>query len=352
MIMKTPTFAAIGLLLFPAIPAAADTFTLKDGSTLEGRILREVSGSYVIEVQVTKSIKDERTIPKTDVTKIVKEKPDVAAFKAIAGLYPAPDLLTAEEYGQRIRTVEKFLVEHRGSSKSKEAKDMLAKLKSEANEILAGGIRIHGKIVPPIEYRSNSYEIDAMVQEAKIRALVKDGNYLQSLRAFSNFSRDYRNTSAHAELLPLITQVINSYLNEINEALEGFEKRTRERQIGLDRMPPGTRQATENAIREETAQVEAQFKREKDAKLGWVTTNLYFKPSLDDTVAFGKQELSRIASLKTATPVDAGKAYRDALALIQARGDKAAISTAINAAKTALVPQRYLAILEAAAAVN
>lgn len=350
--MKTPDLAIFCLALLPALSAMADTFQMKDGTQLEGTILSEVADAYIVEVQVSKSIKDERRIAKADVVKLVRVRPDIKAFETISALYPVPDLLTADEYGVRIRTVEKFLKDHLGSLKTPEAKAILAKLKAEANEILAGGIRIDGKIISAADYRRDAYEIDSKVQDAKIRALVKQGSYLPSLRAFSSFSRDFPNTVAHAELLPIITQVIKNYLAEINQQLAGFDARAKQRQLGLERMPAADRRATENAIREETAAVEARFKREKEAKVGWVTTDPYFKPSLDETVTFGKQELTRLAALKSKPAVDGGRAYRDALSLIQARGDKSAITSAISAAKVAQVPQRYIATLEAAAAVR
>jgi hypothetical protein len=208
--MKTRHLTTACLFLALSATVDADTFQLKDGTSLEGRVIREDSTSYFLEVQVTKSIKDERTIAKADVRSIEREQPDLKAFEAIQPLLPTPDLLTADEYSQRIRAVEKFLADHRGSSRSKVAKEMLAKLKSEANEILAGGIKMNGRIVTPADYRANAYEIDARVQEAKIRAMIKEGNYLQALRAFNDMSRDFRNTTAHQDILPLITQTINS----------------------------------------------------------------------------------------------------------------------------------------------
>lgn len=348
--MKTRHLAHTCLFLGLSATLSADTFQLKDGSTLEGRILREDATSYVLEVQVTKSIKDERTIAKADVRSIEREQPDLKAFEAIQPLLPTPDLLTADEYAQRIRAVEKFLSDHRGSSRSKVAKEMLAKLKSEANEILAGGIKMNGKIVPPAEYRANAYEIDARVQEARIRSLIKGGNLLPALRSFNDMSRDFRNTTAHQEILPLVTQAINSYLAEVGQTLAGFDARMRERQVGLERMSSADRASTEAAIKEETAELETRLKAEKEAKIGWVTTSPYLKASLDETMTYGKQELNRLSALKSAPFVDGGKAYRDALQLIKSGGDKTAVATAITAAKGAQIPQKYIAELEAAAA--
>jgi hypothetical protein len=348
--MKARTASLLATLALCSGLCLADTFQLKDGSTLQGRIIREDETSYHIEVQVTKTIKDERTVAKADVRTIEREQPDAKAFAAIENLMPAPDLLAAADYATRINAVEKFLTGHPTSGLAPAAKVMLGRLKAEANEILAGGIKINGKIIPSTDYRANAYEIDARVAEAKIRALIKESRLLEALRAFNIMGRDFRNTASYLELLPLATQAINSYLAEVTQSAAGFDERMRQRQVGLTRMASEDRAETEAAIKEETAELEALLKAEKDAKIGWVTTSPYLKASLDETLTFGKQELTRLSSARTANPVDGGKAYRDALRLIQAGGDKAAISTAINDAKTALVPAKYLAELEAAAA--
>jgi hypothetical protein len=345
--MKKHPFAAALSCLTLAFPAAADTFLLKDGTSLKGSILREDPTSYTLEVNVTKSIKDERVVAKADIKKITAENLDLTAFAAIEKLIPAPDLLTAADYESRIRTVEKFLIDHRGT-KSKETKDILAELKAEANEILAGGIKLAGKIVPQSEYRTNAYEIDARIQAAKIRRLVGDSMHLQALREFVAFDRLFHNTSACAALAPLIKQVIPFHMTETEQALSTLDARIKERELGLQRMSPTDRPRTENAILEETAELAARFKSEKDAKLGWVTTHPFFKPSLDETMTFGKGELARWSTLKTPL-LDGGKAFRDAMMLIENKGTPAAITAAITAAKTAGVAPRYLAILEAAA---
>jgi hypothetical protein len=349
-IMKTRSKSAlVCCFALTTFPILADTLILKDGSKLEGRVLREEAGSYVVEVQVTKSIKDERTIPKADVASIKQEKPDEVAFEAISGLVPAPDALTQDEYAQRIRTVEKFLSDYRASAKSKEAKDMLATLKAEANEVLAGAVKLNGKIIPPSEYRANAYDIDARIEAAKIKRLVDGTRYLEALRSFSAFDRDFRNTAAYDELRPLVTKVIQTYLAGINQSLATFDARAKERQVGLERMSPADRPDTVRAIAEENAALEKRFKAEKDSKLGWVTTDPFYKPSLDETVSFGKQELTRLAAMGSAPKVDGGKLYRDAMALIQGGGNQAAVTAAITATKTALVSKPYLDKLEAAA---
>ena len=105
-------------LLANSLFSAADTFILKDGTKLEGKILSEEKDAYLLEVQITKSIKDERKVLKTDVADITRVSLDIIAYEAIAKFTPTPDLLTAAEYLQKISTTEKFLEAHPASAKA------------------------------------------------------------------------------------------------------------------------------------------------------------------------------------------------------------------------------------------
>ena len=332
------------------IPAPADTFVLKGGTKLDGVILHEDATTYTLEVKITKGIKDERQIPKADVLKIEREDPSQAAFAALRNLTPTPDVLSAEEYTPKIRRVKNFLRDYPTSSRVADAKKILETLQSEAQEIGAGAIKLNGKIVADAQYKSNQYELDAVARAAKIRKRVMESKTLQALRAFSEMDKDFRNTSAYAGLVPRMQQVIASYIDEVGQSLATLDARLKVRTLGLERMSTMDRRSTETAIRQENAAIEAQFKKETDAKIGWVTVDPFFKPSMDATLAFAKLELTRLAATKSAPAVDGGKSFRDALALIQSHGDPAKVAPAITAAKTALVPPRYLTILEAAAA--
>ncbi len=347
--MRTPLIIlGLGLgVMTGTVPA--DTFFLKDGTQLIGKVMSRDSTHYVIEVQVTKSIKDERKVARADVLRIEEEQPDLKAFEEISKLMPIPDMLTAPDYAARIKQVEKFLADHKGTPKSKEAKALLAALKAEANEILAGGVKMNGKIIPPTEYRANAYELDARVKVAAIRSMAMAGLTLQALRAFAEFDREFQNTEPRREIIPFITQTMQSYMAEVGEMASTFEARTKERTAGLERMSGSDRQGTERAIQEETAALEARFKAEKGASVAWVTVSPFCKPALDDTLSFGKQEISRITGNQSET-ADAGKMFRDTLALIGGTGQSSAITSAISAAESAKMPQRYLEILKMAAA--
>ena len=336
-------------LLAAALPCRADTFTLKDGSTVEGTVISDVGDTYFIEVQVTKSIKDERKIPKADVAKVVREEPDAKAFQAISKMVPTPDFLTADEYAVNIAAVEKFIKANPTSGNLSKAKAMLATLKSESEQVTAGGVKINGKMVSTAEYQANAYDLDSRVQEARIRNLVNDNEFLPALRLFVNFDRDYRNTLAYGALITMMKQVIQHQVDEAKETLLTFDARTKERAVGLQRMALEDRKITEEAIKSEAAEIEARYKAEKDAKQPWPTTSPFHKASLEDTVKFGQAELIRLGAVKTILGLDGGRTYREVWSALQSGANAATVANAIAGAKAAAVPPRYLAPLEAKA---
>lgn len=354
--MKRKTaFAALCLLGSPLL-SSADTFKLKDGTSLEGRIVSDSGDAYVLEIFVTKSIKDEVKIPKADIARITRQEPDVKDFEGIAGLLPSADMLTAADYAQNIAAVQKFLKDHPTSSKSKSAKAILETLKSEAAQVAAGSIQINGKMISPAEYRANAYDLDARVQEAKIRKLVNDSNFLPALRLFSEFDRDYRNTLSYGALVGLMKQVIQAHVDEARQSLLTLDARTKARDLGVQQMGFQSRRDTEAAIKGEAAELDALYKAEKEAKLDWPTTSPFHKASLEDTVKFGEAELVRLSTVKTILGVDGGKAYRELWNAIQNRANAATvnvtaatINAAIANAKAAAIPPRYLTPLEDAA---
>ena len=344
--MKFRFASALVLSGLLTLPVFADTFVMKDDSKLTGTILREDATSYVIEVHFAKGIKDERVIAKADVTSIIREKPDVAAYAAIADLLPCPNGLSTAQYAQRIRMVEKFLSDNRGSSKAKDAKDMLATLKAELNEILAGAVKLDGKIILPADYRANACEIDARIGASNIKRLAEDARYLDALREFKQFESDFRDTSIYDELVPLIKRVITAYTGGVAQSLATFDERVKEREDGLERMPLSSRNATASAIAAEDAALANRFQTEKDAKIGWVTPHHFCKPSLVETLSFGKTELARLNTAQKVPGLDAGKSYREALELITGSGNQTEVTAAISAAKVAGVPLRYMEILQ------
>ncbi len=335
------------------VPSMADTFTLNDGTALEGVILREDAEFYVLEVQVTKSIKDERKVAKADVTKVVRERPDQASFDKIAKFVPTPDLLTDAQYGERITAVNKFLKAFPDSANKKDAEMLLSNLKEESAQIASGGVKMKGKIISPEEYKLNAYDLDAKVEEARILNLVEQRQFIAALRAFSDFMTQFKMTNSMVSLAPTMQRVMNGQIADAKQLLASLDQRTKEREAGLERMAVDDRRVTENALKDETANVEKRLEAEKTAKIVWVTPSPFSRSALDAVVRGGDSELRRLDSIKPPAPgSDSGGLWRDAMMLIVRGAPTNDISSAISAARSAAVPADYISILETAAKAN
>lgn len=332
-----------------SLPLMADIFTLKDGTTLDAVILSDAGDSYLLEVQFSKTIKDERKVLKSDVVKIQRAQLDLKAFEPLAKLLPTPDLLAVDDYNRSIATVKKFIQDFPQSPKLKDAKAMLETLNSESAQVAAGGIKFDGKMLTPAEYQANAYDLDARVKEAQIRRMIADNQVLPALRLFSEFDREFSTSISRGALLSTIKQLIGNHLAEIKVALANLDALTKKRTTGLTQMSTDDRNNALSAIKEENDRIEANYKAEKEAKQIWLTTTPYHKASMDDAIRNGELELTRINAVKTTLGVEGGKAFRDAWNAVNGGGNAAAVAAAIAAAKTALVPARYLAPLEEAA---
>lgn len=338
---KIPCITTFCLCLF-GVSASADTFTLKDGTVLDATVLKESPDSYTLEIQVTKSIKDERVIAKADIKKIDREQKDLTAFEGIAKTLPTPDFLTEDEYASRISEVTQFLAKYPSSSKTKDAKTILKTLNSEAAAIKEGGIKAGGSLLTQSQYLANQYGIDARVESQKVRALIDSRQTLAALREFEDFDKDYRTTLAYGELAPYVIQVIKAYVAQAKLSLSTIDARTQKRIEGLSQMSYSDRQDSENAIKEETAAIEAAYQKEKADKIVWPTITNYHKASLEDTVRFGEQEITRLSSVKSELGVDGGRIYRELYAAAKSGTKPEALTSMIAAAKSAQIPERYL----------
>jgi hypothetical protein len=332
-----------------AAPLAADTFTLKDGTVLEGKVLRTEGDVLVIEYQVTKSIKDIRRVPKSQIAKVAEIKLDDKAFEAISKLVPTPDLLTAEDYEQRITAVKGFLAKYPKGAKAKEAEAMLKKLTEEAAVVEAGGRKFEGSMMPAADYRANAYDLDAKVQEMKIQTAVKNSQWLAALRAFAELDKDFQGSASFRASIPAVLKALQAFRTQINSSLSTYDTRMEKQAADLEAMASGDRTATKEALAEEATKLEARYQAEKAAQQVWVTPSSSHKQSLEDCSSLAESEIQRLTSPIEAGAGDPGKAYRNAWKVLRGEPDAEAVEKVMSEADAAGLPEKYKKMLEDAA---
>ena len=352
--MKIP-IVSVSLIstLLAVLPVSADTITLKDGTVLEGKILRTEGDVFVIEYNVTKtgSIKDIKRVPRLKVDKIIEVREDEVAFAKLEKLVPTPDLLTAEDYAERVQEVKAFLAKYPTGTRTKEAKALIQTLTEEAQKVEAGGRKIDGLMVSAADYRANAYDMDARVLETKIRQEAKAGHSIAALRVFTKLDEDFAPSKSYREVLPVVVKVIQSLRVQIAASIATYEARMEKRASELESMS-GTEQATvRRMIEQETAALESRYQAEKSAGQIWVTPSSKHLGSLEDCLSQIDSELSRLTDGQTgANPeVDPGKAYRAAWKAIRSNADLEEFEKAMADAQAAGLSETYLEMLTEAA---
>jgi hypothetical protein len=344
--MKSIRAIPFASLLIFASAATADIFILKDGTELEGTVLSEEGDNYLLEIQVTKSIKDERLVAKTDVERIVRVKEDEVALAKLTELVPVPDLQPTAEYDKRIAAVDAFLKQFPKSARLNEAKSLHKQLVEERDVVAAGGMKMNGLMVQSADYQANAFELDARVLEGRIRDHAARSEWLGALRAFAALDAEFRTTVPYREVLPVVGPMLRMAQSEVVGSLTTLDSRLKQREAGLTRMSVDDRARTEAAIKEEAVAIEARYQAEKKAGVAWVTPSLFHKASLEDCKRRVETDLKRLT--ETPPEGDGGKVFRDAWAAIQGAADAKAAQEALSQAKSANIPQRYISMLEAA----
>lgn len=334
------------LPLLPFLLAAnlsADTFELKDGSKIEGTILRTDGADYIIEVQVTKSIKDERRIPKADVVKQIAEQKDETDFAAIAALVPVPDLFSEEEYESAAGKVANFLKKYPNSARKKEAQKIYDTLESELAVIKTGGVKFEGRMIPASERAPKAYGLDASIVASNMKKAGDKGNFVSALREWSKLEKDYPGSNAYRENKDYAVTLMKGHLANVTSLLSGYDARVKARQSGLAGMEQSDRVRSEQAIQEEQSAYTARVEREKAEGVKWLSLDPFAKVQLDETKRSLDTEIRRLSMLDTSSLPNTEAAYEDAYAAVTKTGaKKQEIDSALSKARGANMPQKYI----------
>lgn len=328
--------------LLSLLPAGADVLTMKNGEKIEGTILREEGANYVVEVNVTSRIRDEKIIPRADVLKIEKTPEHEKAFAAIADLAPAPELLEADAYVERINKLREYVTAFPKAPKTPHVEGMIKALEEEMELIKGGAIKFGEGIIPAEQYQANAFEIDARIAEKKIREAIARRDYLGALRGFDTYETTFGSTDGHANLAPLIMQVLGAYNESISESLASFDTRMAARKAGLARMAPGDRAKSERALESEQKDLAERLQKEKDAKIKWVTPSAFLKESLDEAQKQAVAELSRLEKLEKENDTPLAELYRKVWHLLESAADDEERNTILEEAKEKNLPATYL----------
>ena len=349
--LQMKTYHLLPLLPFLlAMPAPADTFELKDGSKIEGAIVKEEGTDYIIAVQITKSIKDERRIPKSDVVRQFAEQKDETAYAELAKFLPTPDLLSEDAYEAQSKKAADFLKTHPNSPKKKDVQKIYDTLESELGVVKTGGVKFGGKMVSAAERAPKAYGLDASIVASNMKKFGERNELIAALREWSKLEKEYQGSTAYRENTAYAASLMKAQLTNVTASLSGFEARTKARANGLSRMSPADRVRSEQAIAEEKAEYAARLEREKAEGIKWLSLDPYSKQGLDEAKRYLETEMRRVSTLDVSNLPKTEENYEAAYATItRGNATKQEIDAAISKVRSSSMPEAYMELLTKAA---
>ena len=245
----------------------ADIVVLKDGKRLEGTITEEMPDKIHMRYKLTAKIWDDKDIPRSEITEIIKQKPEEVELIELKKELPTADLMTAEKYENLIQDrLRPFVNRYPGSKEAAEGEKIIAQLQEEKEKVVAGGIKMEGKWLSPEEAKGQSYNIKAyeIYNEMHTKAVAKD--YAGALREFDKLSPPTQynygqTTQASYTLSPYypkaveeIIAVLTNYEGQIEQMIKDQPTLLKNRTDGLKRLIEPDLSRTKSAIERELEQ--------------------------------------------------------------------------------------------------
>lgn len=286
------------LLVAFAAPVFGDIFTLKDGTTLDADIIEKTLEEYVLEVRITKSIKERRTIKREDVASVERVSQADTEFEKIAKLAPAPPFLSVEGYDERIKPIKAFLAAHKLTGSGTKATKMLKELEEERALVQAGGLKVsEGEFLTKEERGSDIITIESQILLQKFKALTSARSYTAALRQYDGLESEFFGSQAHRDAVPLMTKLVSTYRAILLPQLDGFEKSEMQRMQSIEQLSDTDIARAKAADMAHAEQFEKVWMKEKESSQRWLSTNLKDANSIENTVVALENELDRLVAV-------------------------------------------------------
>ncbi len=310
----------LSLLILVNSTANADTFQMKDGTTINGSIIKETNDSYLLRAEVSNNVFAEKKVLKSKVVQIIKTDPSIAAFEKLTSILPTPDLLSAKDYELLVKSkVEPFIKKYPSSPHFKDAEKILSTLKNEYHTIRSGGFKLYGKLLTPQQIEADKYNIQASVGLHMFIKYAQKKQYRAALSTLERLEDDYPDTKQIRKAQKAALTILPRYEEKLQKLYDNFDTLIEKRKRALDGMTPGDSSRTKKIFAYEEQQylnlLDLATTTRKRTK--WLPINKYFKEPIEKNLKMVESELKRINIASEKPAMDVAKFYRATYAALE-----------------------------------
>jgi hypothetical protein len=270
---------AMAGLLALATSAFADTVILNNGEKVEGKILSESDTEVVVE-HMSGTIRDERTIKKTDVKEIKKIPPDVIAWAALKGVNVGDESHDPADYAASVVRFKAFTTSFPKSANVAEANTRIAALEEEKKRVEAGEIKLDGKWLSKTELEQERVQIDGKLLFRRMQKQAAASQLTDAMNTFDAMEKRANGSASFPDAVLLGRQVLISLKYAVEQQKNTLKAHLDENKRRLDNLTGANKQQLEAAHKSEAAQIEAAVVGYERTNVKWMPLN----PSTDRTL--------------------------------------------------------------------
>jgi hypothetical protein len=189
--------------------AIADTVILKSGERIEGKVTEDNDKTLTITVQVTPSISDDRTIPKSEIAKVSKAPADEVAYQAIMNIQTGPNSLAPDQYTQLINRLTPFLQQYRNSIHAIDIQQTINGFEAERKRVLASEVKMNGEWLTKEQTRKLRIQVGGTFTYEAMKSQAASGDLIGALNSLATIEKSYPGAAAYPDAVDLAKQILN-----------------------------------------------------------------------------------------------------------------------------------------------
>ena len=307
--MKLPT-ALAAFFLFPALrlaapPKTTDTVKLKNGTTLEGRMIEETAEAVVMEVATGagKGIMEEKTIPMAEVASVQKAPEEDRAFlrQGLDKLLPTDDLLGAEDYDKLIATkIDFFLKKYGSTPRAADVRKLAESLRAEKEQVAQGDIKLGGQWIPAAEYQKQKIWIDGQIALRRMQVATNERRYGDALLQLQEIEKTWPGTTVLGTVIQMGRKALAGYKTELARSLAELPAKKKLRTERLSALSPEEKTQSEEAYNKEREEIRIKIAEETRVGKKWTTVDAWDESALKRMISSVDREDSRLGAVPTA----------------------------------------------------
>ena len=215
----------IPLVLLCAAPLLrADTVTLKTGEVINGTIKSQTDTEVTIDIQVSASISDERTIEKTDIAKIEQAQPDQIAYQQLIQTQPNPQSsFSSDAYAQILSQLYQFVATYPNSTYVPDIKKLIAAFEDEKKHVDSGQYKYLGRWISDAEAQKRLPQIEAQQMLSTMQQQASTGDFIGAMQTFSGIEKSFLTTRSYPVAAGLAQAILARLIPQLASQMQAVK---------------------------------------------------------------------------------------------------------------------------------